>query len=164
MPGATRSQKKQRRILSWRLQGEPGPANTLTSDSNLQNCERLNICCLKPSGLQRFVNSPRKLTQVPIMWQSPEKCENSQVSFTNPASVRLSWTMHAWTWVGIFISWNPHAIAKRGWMNISMHGPLFLCEYKNSTHNTHTKYAFSTPVTTISFNDIQIRETRVLWS
>lgn len=41
-------------------------------------------------------------------------------------------------------------------MNTSMHGPLFLYEYKNSTH-TH-KCAFSTPVTTVSFNDIQIRE------
>lgn len=106
MPGATRSWKRQERTSPQRLCREHDPDNTLISDSNLQNCERLNVSCFKPSGFECFVGSPSKLPQVPICWQSPGKCKDSQVSFTNPVSPILSETVQAWTWVGIFISWN----------------------------------------------------------
>ena len=47
--------EKQRGILLSRFWREPGPADTLLSGSELQNCERVHFCCLKPPTLWQLV-------------------------------------------------------------------------------------------------------------
>ena len=51
MSGATRSQRKQRKDGSWRLQREHSPAHPLIQASDPQNFERVNSYCFKPPSL-----------------------------------------------------------------------------------------------------------------
>lgn len=51
------SRKSQGRILPCSPERQPGPADTLISDSNLHNCERIHLRCFKPLNSWYFVIS-----------------------------------------------------------------------------------------------------------
>ena len=57
LPAGPRSCKRQGRILPYKLWREPGPADTLISDSSFQNCETIHFCCFKIPSLRYFVTS-----------------------------------------------------------------------------------------------------------